>query len=88
MIIIKKMFWIYTLPFLFLIGCILVGFIFKVIKEVIKKEVSLEDFTKEVDVRYARCDTVYNSLEKLNNYHKCGNHLSSIPILIIIYKLK
>ena len=51
MIIIKKMFWIYTLPFLFLIGCILVGFIFKVIKEVIKKEVSLEDFTKEVDVR-------------------------------------
>ena len=69
MIIIKKMFWIYTLPFLFLIGCILVGFIFKVIKEVIKKEVSLEDFTKEVDVRYARCDTVYNSLEKLNNYH-------------------
>ena len=70
MIIIKKMFWIYTLPFLFLIGYIFVGFIFKVIKEVIKKEVSLEDFTKEVDVRYARCDTVYNSLEKLNNYHK------------------
>ena len=54
MIIIKKMFWIYTLPFLFLIGYIFVAFIFKVIKEVIKKEVSLEDFTKEVDVRYAR----------------------------------
>ena len=70
MITIKKMFWIYTLPFLFLIGYILVAFIFKVIKEVINKEVSLEDFTKEVDVRYARCDTVYNSLEKLNNYHK------------------
>ena len=70
MIIIKKMFWIYTLPFLFLIGYIFVAFIFKVIKEVINKEVSLEDFTKEVDVRYARCDTVYNSLEKLNNYHK------------------
>ena len=35
MIIIKKMFWIYTLPFLFLIGYILVAFIFKVIKEVI-----------------------------------------------------
>ena len=70
MIIIKKMFWIYTLPFLFLIGYIFVAFIFKVIKEVIKKEVSLEDFTKEVDVRYARCDTVYNSLEKIKNYHK------------------
>ena len=70
MITIKKMFWIYTLPFLFLIGYILVAFIFKVIKEVINKEVSLEDFTKEVDVRYARCDTVYNSLEKIKNYHK------------------
>ena len=70
MIIIKEMFRIYTYPLFFLIGCILVVFILKVIKEIIMKEVSLKDFTKEVDVRYARCDTVYNSLEGVNNYHK------------------
>lgn len=70
MIIIKEIFRIYTYPLFFLIGCILVVFILKVIKEIIMKEVSLKDFTKEVDVRYARCDTVYNSLERLNNYHK------------------